>query len=78
MRRLSPRLAETASFMEAIQSYQRVEQESRKKHRARMERQIKIVKPEASQAEINAAVNNENGQGDRIFEQAVRSGPLSP
>jgi len=30
------------------------------------------VKPEASQAEIDAAVNNDNGQGDRIFEQAVR------
>ena len=70
--------------MEAIQNYQRVEQDSRKKHRQRMERQIKIgalsrttaalrfaVKPEASQAEIDAAVNNDNGQGDRIFEQAV-------
>jgi len=28
--------------MEAIQNYQRVEQDSRKKHRQRMERQIKI------------------------------------
>lgn len=34
--------SDARSFMEAIQNYQRVEQDSRKKHRQRMERQIKI------------------------------------
>jgi hypothetical protein len=56
--------------MEAIQRYQTVEQESRKKHRQKMERQFKIVKPDASQDEVNAALDN-SGQSNRIFEQAV-------
>lgn len=60
------------SFMEAIQRYQTVEQDSRKKHKQRMERQYKIVKPDATQEEVSAAIDDNMGSGgNRIFEQAV-------
>jgi syntaxin 1B/2/3 len=58
--------------LETIQRYQTVEQESRKKQRQKMERQFKIVKPEATQDEVNAALDS-SGQSNRIFEQAVRA-----
>lgn len=58
-----------AKFVEAIQSYQGVEQQYRVKYKQRMERQFKIVKPDASPEEIRAVVNDEgNGQ---IFQQAL-------
>jgi len=59
-------------FMEAIQRYQTVEQDSRKKHKQRMERQYKIVKPDATQEEVSAAIEDNMGSGgNRIFEQAL-------
>ncbi|KAF8894559.1 t-SNARE [Infundibulicybe gibba] len=58
-----------SKFVEAIQNYQTVEQQYRTKYRQRMERQIKIVKPDATPEEIKAAVNDE--QGGQIFSQAL-------
>lgn len=56
-------------FVEAIQGYQGVEQQYRVKYKQRMERQFKIVKPDASPEEVKAVVNDEgNGQ---IFQQAL-------
>lgn len=64
--------------MEAIQRYQTVEQDSRKKHKQRMERQYKIVKPDATQEEVSNAIDDNMGSGgNRIFEQAVSSCALS-
>jgi len=58
-----------SKFVEAIQSYQTVEQQYRSKYKQRIERQYKIVKPEATPEEIRAVVNDEeNGQ---IFSQAL-------
>ncbi|KIK61787.1 hypothetical protein GYMLUDRAFT_42834 [Collybiopsis luxurians FD-317 M1] len=58
-----------ARFVEAIQNYQNVEQQYRTRYRQRIERQYKIVKPDASPEEIRAVVNDEsNGQ---IFSQAL-------
>ncbi|KAH8921017.1 t-SNARE [Atractiella rhizophila] len=56
-------------FMEAIQNYQGVEKQSRDKYRQRMERQYRIVKPDATDAEVKAAV--EGGQGEQVFSQAL-------
>jgi len=58
-------------FVEAIQNYQDVEKQYRTKYRARMERQFKIVKPDASPEEVKAVVNDE--QGGQIFAQALMS-----
>ncbi|KAF8970001.1 t-SNARE [Flammula alnicola] len=55
-------------FLEAIQDYQREEQEGRAKSKARVERQLKIVKPDASPEEVAAAVE---GGGQQIFAQAL-------
>lgn len=58
-----------SKFVEAIQNYQSVEQQYRTKYKQRMERQFKIVKPDASPEEIRAVVNDE--QGGQIFSQAL-------
>jgi len=58
-------------FVEAIQNYQQVEQQYRAKYKQRMERQFKIVKPDATPEEVKAVVNDE--QGGQIFAQALQS-----
>jgi len=58
-----------AKFKEAIQNYQDVEKQYRQKYKARMERQFKIVKPDATPEEIKAAVEDE--QGGQVFAQAL-------
>jgi len=67
------RLQQTAlvksKFVEAIQKYQSVEQQNRTKYKQRMERQFKIVKPDATPEEVRAVVNDE--QGGQIFSQAL-------
>ncbi|KAG2158369.1 t-SNARE, partial [Suillus bovinus] len=58
-----------SKFVDAIQSYQTVEQQYRQKYKQRMERQFKIVKPDATPEEVRAVVNDENG--GQIFSQAL-------
>lgn len=59
-----------AKFVEAIQNYQVVERDYRAKSKQRVERQFKIVKPDATPEEISAAVNDDSGNG-QIFSQAL-------
>lgn len=56
--------------MEAIQNYQTVEQQYRQRYKQRLERQYKIVKPDASPEEIRAVVEDDGG--GQVFSQAVR------
>ncbi|KAF9069883.1 t-SNARE [Rhodocollybia butyracea] len=58
-----------SKFVEAIQNYQNVEQQYRTRYKQRMERQFKIVKPDASPEEVKAVVNDEGG--GQIFSQAL-------
>ncbi|KAF7295027.1 Aspartate aminotransferase [Mycena indigotica] len=58
-----------SKFVEAIQTYQTVEQQYRTKYKQRMERQFKIVKPDASPEEVRAVVNDDSG--GQIFSQAL-------
>ncbi|TFY81769.1 hypothetical protein EWM64_g2243 [Hericium alpestre] len=60
-------------FVEAVQNYQQVEQQYRRRYKERVERQFKIVKPDATQDEVNAVVNDETGAGGQIFSQALMS-----
>ncbi|KAM6500593.1 syntaxin-like protein [Amanita muscaria] len=57
-----------SKFLEAIQNYQRVENDYRLQARSRVERQLRIVKPDATDAELRAAVE---GGADQIFSQAL-------
>ncbi|KAF9261473.1 t-SNARE [Marasmius fiardii PR-910] len=59
-----------SKFIEAIQNYQTVEQQYRTKYKQRMERQFKIVKPNATPDEVRAVVNDESS-GGQIFQQAM-------
>jgi len=59
-------------FKGAIQSYQAMEQSYRQKYRARAERQYKTIKPEATEAEVQAAVGDmEAGGQQQIFANAL-------
>ncbi|KAK4050899.1 hypothetical protein OIO90_004875 [Microbotryomycetes sp. JL221] len=58
------------SFRRALEEYNLVEKRSRDKYRQRMERQIRIVKPDATQEEIKAAFDNQQA-GQQIFSQAL-------
>lgn len=61
--------AQKKKFMDLIQEYRLVEQKSRDRYRARMERQYKIVKPDATEAEIKQAI--ETDQGTQVFANAL-------
>ncbi|KIP09497.1 hypothetical protein PHLGIDRAFT_22874 [Phlebiopsis gigantea 11061_1 CR5-6] len=62
-----------SKFVEALQNYQQVERDYRQRYKQRVERQFKIVKPDATQDEVNAVVNDVSGGGDQIFAQALTS-----
>ncbi|KAI5476320.1 hypothetical protein MNV49_007891 [Pseudohyphozyma bogoriensis] len=57
-------------FRKSLEEYNTVEKKSRDKYRQRMERQIRIVKPDATQEEIKAAFDDQQG-GQQIFSQAL-------
>lgn len=59
-----------SKFVEAIQNYQEVERQFRQKYKQRMERQFRIVKPDATPDEVKAVVNDDSGS-NQIFQQAV-------
>ncbi|KAI6117688.1 t-SNARE [Pisolithus croceorrhizus] len=60
-------------FVEALQKYQAVERQYRQRYRDRVERQFKIVKPDATPEEVSAVVNDTEGSGNSIFLQAISS-----
>ncbi|KAI0306511.1 t-SNARE [Multifurca ochricompacta] len=62
-----------SKFIEALQNYQQVEQQYRTRYRQRVERQFKIVKPDATPDEITAVVRSDQGAGGQIFAQALTS-----
>ncbi|KAK9764581.1 hypothetical protein K7432_007782 [Basidiobolus ranarum] len=62
-------------FVEAIKNYQVVEHESRTRYRERMERQYRIVKPDASEEEISNVLDADGG--NQLFAQALMSSSRS-
>ncbi|KAI7891856.1 t-SNARE, partial [Mucor mucedo] len=56
-------------FVETIQRYQDIERAFEKKHRQRIERQILIVKPEATAEEIEMAIDSD--QAPQIFAHSL-------
>ncbi|KAI9510853.1 t-SNARE [Russula earlei] len=62
-----------SKFIEALQNYQQAEQQYRARYRQRVERQFKIVKPDATPEEVAAVVQSDQGAGGQIFAQALTS-----
>jgi len=62
-----------SKFIEALQNYQQVEQQYRTRYRQRVERQFKIVKPDATPEEVAAVVQGDEGAGGQVFSQALTS-----
>ncbi|KAH9857015.1 t-SNARE [Lenzites betulinus] len=60
-------------FVDVLQNYQQVERDYRAKYRQRVERQFKIVKPDATPEEVAAVVDDTSGTGAQIFTQALSS-----
>ncbi|CAJ0881250.1 8247_t:CDS:2 [Entrophospora sp. SA101] len=58
--------------METLQKYQNVEYQNRQKYRQRMERQYKIVKPQATQEEIDSAIDNDDAAKEALKEVQER------
>jgi syntaxin 1B/2/3 len=58
----------------AINEYQQVDRDFRHKLSAQMERQYRIVRPEASDQEVQEAIQDTSN--NQVFSQAVRSSPL--
>ncbi|GAB5589856.1 hypothetical protein Unana1_04756 [Umbelopsis nana] len=56
-------------FLETIQRYQEIERSFEKKYRQRVERQIRIVKPDASPEEIDQVLDSE--EPPQIFAQSL-------
>ncbi|ORX44273.1 t-SNARE [Hesseltinella vesiculosa] len=56
-------------FLDTIQRYQDMERAFDERYRQRIERQIRIVKPDASQQEIDNLIDSE--QGDQVFTQSL-------
>jgi len=62
-----------SKFIEALQNYQQVEQQYRTRYRQRVERQFKIVKPDATPEEVAVVVQSDQGAGGQVFAQALTS-----
>jgi len=62
-----------SKFVESLQNYQQVEQQYRARYRQRVERQFKIVKPDATPEEVAAVVQSDQGAGGQVFAQALTS-----
>ncbi|KAH9816694.1 t-SNARE [Melampsora americana] len=60
-------------FVETVQRYAEVEQNSRRAIKARVERQVRIVKPNATDEEVRMAVEDEASGGGAVFQQALVS-----
>ncbi|KAF9227551.1 t-SNARE, partial [Gyrodon lividus] len=60
-------------FVETLQRYQNVEQQYRQRYKDRVERQFKIVKPDATPEEVSVVVNDTQGGGNGMFLQAISS-----
>jgi len=56
-------------FMDAISNYQKVEQKHRQQVKARLERQYRIVRPDANEEEIREALDGDND--GPLFAQSV-------
>lgn len=56
-------------FLKLIQDYRVVEADYREENKAQAARQYKIVRPDASEAEVDEAINDVGGQ--QIFSQAI-------
>ncbi|KAI9488270.1 t-SNARE [Zychaea mexicana] len=56
-------------FLDTIRRYQEIESDYRHKYRQRVERQIRIVKPEATEEEVDRIMDSD--QGTQVFTQSI-------
>merc|ERR1719271_1508507 len=63
----------TRKFVDLMGEYQEIQTKYKHKYRDRVERQLRIVKPKATQDEIEQAV--EGGEASEIFQQQFLQGP---
>lgn len=63
----------TKKFLEAVGDYQEVQMKYKTKFRDRIERQLRIVKPNATAEEIERLV--ESGGETELFAQQILAGP---
>ncbi|KAF3762080.1 t-SNARE [Cryphonectria parasitica EP155] len=59
------------ALKDTIQQYQQVEADFRRKMQGQMERQYRIVRPDADANEVRAAVEDMSAGGQQVFQQAM-------
>ncbi|PSR88803.1 t-SNARE [Coniella lustricola] len=59
------------ALKDTIQQYQQVEADFRRKMQGQMERQYRIVRPDADTNEVRAAVEDMSAGGQQVFQQAM-------
>ncbi|KAK5575991.1 hypothetical protein RB653_007127 [Dictyostelium firmibasis] len=59
----------TQKFIEMMREYQEIQNNYKNKYKEKIERQYKIVKPDATQQEINEAI--QSGDSKKIFEETI-------
>ena len=64
----------TKKFVEIVTEYQEMQTKYKNKYRDRLERQYKIVKPNATTEEINKAMES-GADGGGLFAQQILAGP---
>jgi t-SNARE complex subunit (syntaxin) len=72
--RLSQHANVTQKFIEIVQEYQDMQTKYKNKFKDRMERQYKIVKPNATTDEIEKAIES-GAEGGQLFAQQILMGP---
>lgn len=65
----------TRKFVDLMAEYQEIQTKYKNKYRERVERQYRIVKPNATRDEIDNAFDGSDGQQPEIFTQQILQGP---
>ena len=74
--RLSQHGSLTKKFLEVVTEYQSIQTKYKNKYKDRMSRQFKIIKPDATPAEVESAMGNANGgDSSQMFAQQILMGP---
>jgi len=65
----------TRKFVDLMAEYQEIQTKYKNKYRERVERQCRIVKPNMTKEEIDAAFDPDSGESPEIFTQQILQGP---
>mmetsp|Transcript_17807 Transcript_17807/g.26989 ORF Transcript_17807/g.26989 Transcript_17807/m.26989 type:complete len:303 (+) Transcript_17807:37-945(+) len=66
----------TRKFLEEIKKYQAAQQQYKEEIQTKLKRQVKLVKPDATDDDVEAIVNSEGGR-DALYKQTILAGGVN-